>query len=139
MWLTACCADLALPEGPDGLATLRYANAAQLPLLHVHGAEAREIYEAGTFLGMVGGAAFPERELQLAPRDRIFVFTDGLVEQWSERGDKLDEAALLEVLRGAGPLAGVVQEAGALLGRFRGDCPQQDDVTLIGIEYRGRA
>lgn len=130
MRFAACCFDL-VPEG-DG-ARVRYANAGQLPLVVLRGAEVIELYEPGAFVGLAETAEYADREAALRPGDRLFAYTDGLVEQWSPAGERLREGDVLAALGEAGDLRAVMEAAVAGLARFRGGAPLPDDLTLLGF------
>ena len=134
MRFAACCFDLEMRA--DGGATLRFANAGQLPLVVLRAGAAIELYEPGPFVGMTADAAYVDREAELRPGDRLFAYTDGLVEQWDPSGGKADEAALLDALGSGAALADAMRAALAGLARFRAGAPLPDDLTLLGFELR---
>jgi|GEM_PF-2321298 len=136
MRFAACCFDLR-PQ-PDGGATLRYANAGQLPLMLLRGSKVIELYEPGPFVGMTAAAVFVDREAELRPGDRLYAYTDGLLDQWNPDGEKAEEDVVLAALGAPGSLAEVMREAVAGLDRFRGAEALPDDLTLLGYELRGR-
>src|SRR5690606_31321179 len=73
----------------------------------------------------------------LEPGDRIFLFTDGLADQFGgPQGKKLKIAGLIEWIEESAPLP-MAEQAELLRFRFEewiGEQPQVDDVLLIGIE-----
>jgi GAF domain-containing protein len=60
--------------------SLRWAGAGHLPPLHVCGSCVRALEAHGLPLGVDASPGYRERELELAPGDLVFAFTDGLVE-----------------------------------------------------------
>ncbi len=89
-------------------------------------------------LGVRQNVAFDQGRVPLAPGDRIFVHTDGLVEAPNLHGDDFGADGLLTVLDradGATPpeLKKVVLEA---VCAHTGGTLVHDDVTLIAIEIR---
>ncbi|MDO9017428.1 MAG: SpoIIE family protein phosphatase [Deltaproteobacteria bacterium] len=136
MRFAACCFDL-LPR-PDGGARLRYANGGQLPLVVLRAGEVIELYDPGPFVGMTAASAYVDREAELDPGDRLFAYTDGLVDQWSPAGEKADEPALLAALGAPGELDVVMRAAVAGLDAFRGGLGLPDDLTLLGFALRAR-
>jgi PAS domain S-box-containing protein len=131
MRFAACCFDLT--PTPGGGARLRFANGGQCPLVILRGAEAIELYEAGPFVGMTADAAWVDGEADLRPGDRLFAYSDGLVEQWSPEGEKADEGAVLAALGREGELGAVMRAAVEGLGAFRGGRALPDDLTLLGF------
>ena len=136
MRFAACCFDLR--READGGATLRYANAGQLPLVVLRDAEVIELYEPGPFVGMTAAAVYVDREAALRPGDRLYAYTDGLLDQWNPSGVKADEEAVVAALGAPGTLAGVMNETVGGLDRFRGAEALPDDLTLLGFELDGR-
>ncbi|MGH2715061.1 MAG: PP2C family protein-serine/threonine phosphatase, partial [Thermoleophilaceae bacterium] len=61
-------------------ALLRWAGAGHLPPLHVSGPCVRALEPRGLPLGVDASPGYGESELELAPGDLVFAFTDGLVE-----------------------------------------------------------
>jgi sigma-B regulation protein RsbU (phosphoserine phosphatase) len=127
---TAACVDV-VPAGAGCLVT--YATAAHPPLVHVGGGEARQLYQPGPFLGVVGEAEFPSVTFAAAAGDRIFLFSDGLVEEWVGDVEYGVDRVLLDLAVRA-DLDAVVRRAVAELEAFAGPKGITDDVTLVGIE-----
>ena len=71
---------------PDG--NVQYVSAGHLPLLHISpsGVSSREA--TGVPLGMFSTTNFPVCELQMAPGDSLFLYTDGLTEVFNSAGDE---------------------------------------------------
>jgi phosphoserine phosphatase RsbU/P len=59
---------------------LLWAGAGHLPPIHVSGPSARALEPHGLPLGVERRPRYGESELELAPGDLVFAFTDGLVE-----------------------------------------------------------
>ncbi len=83
---------------------------------------------------------FQEQEFTLAPRDKIILYTDGIIEAQNTSDEMLGEAALIDLVhqfKYNTPddfCRNVYQE----VLRFTGDRPQlDDDFTLFVIEYTG--
>jgi GAF domain-containing protein len=60
--------------------SLRWAGAGHLPPLHVAGSCVRALEADGLPLGVDASPGYRESELELAPGDLVFAFTDGLLE-----------------------------------------------------------
>ncbi len=131
---TAACFDVR--PGGDG-ARVTYATAAHPPLVHVVRGEGRQMYQPGPFLGVMTGVDFPSVTFDAERGDRLFLFSDGLVEEWV--GDEeFGVDRVLGALAGEGDLDAVVQRAVTQLESFVGKQGLTDDVTLLGIELVGR-
>lgn len=124
-----------------GIQRLQYANAGHPPLFHLPRGEPCALLEGAEIpLGVRAGVRYRRREIRFAPGDRVFLLTDGILEQpWRGRGEafgKARVAAALESTREA-PLEASVQGLRAALGEWAGDQPFQDDLCLLGLEASG--
>ena len=120
---------------------LRYSSAAHPPPV-VLGREGppRLLEEGGTLIGL-GDPDFEPGEVVLVPGDRLFFYTDGVIEHAHPERGLFGTERLLEVLdqtRGC-PLAEVPDSLAAVLDEFGGGVPAADDVSFLAIEYRGGA
>ncbi len=118
--------------------SLTYANAGHNPPLIVSAdGSARTLATGGAVLGVFDDWQYEQEEVQLAPGDRIVLFTDGIVEAWSEARGEFGSDLLTAVARdhrvhsAAGMHRGIMD---AVLDHCDGNF--QDDATLvvIGIE-----
>lgn len=110
----------------EGSVTL--ASAGHPPVLHVReGRETRLIRRTGPALGLALDARFQEERLQLAPGDRMLLYTDGLLPSGTEQ----ELERLKRVL--SMPLSGAQEMLGELRGGAAAD-PDPDDVTLLLID-----
>jgi len=127
--LVAACFDLDLDAR-----RLVYATAAHLPMLLVRDGVRHDLWQPGTFVGLVRGVSYDEAELPLEPGDRVIAFSDGLVEQFTANGDRVDEEAIFGALTQPGTLADVLMLTFRFLERVTGGAPPPDDVTLLAVE-----
>ena len=92
----------------------------------------------GFVLGGMKRSRYTNYELQLAPGDTVFVYTDGLTEASDEQQQFYGTDRLLDALNLPGRddpneiLAGVKQD----IKRFVGQAEQADDLTMLCIHYR---
>jgi serine phosphatase RsbU (regulator of sigma subunit) len=128
---TAVCFDIVF-EG-DAV-RMRYVNAAHPPLL-VLGHETREIYRDGSFLGLSLDIELEGVDVELAPGDWIFAYTDGLCDQVDSSG------ALFSVPNEARPAVDGVDDVEEALDRiferfdsFRGAARLHDDLALVAMK-----
>ena len=94
--------------------------------------EAELLQPEGLAVGMMPGAPHQARCTQLAPGDRLFVFSDGVPEAVNAQHQPFGELGLTATLLASAPgpdamLAGVTAE----LARHVGDQPPHDDVTML--------
>ncbi len=92
----------------------------------------------GLVLGALAGVPYRSGELQLAPGDAIYLYTDGITEQPNASGALFGEARLLALLEAApdsqkGLLDGVLASVAA----YAGAVEQADDCTQLALRYRG--
>ena len=93
----------------------------------------------GGLIGLGIGGPFAEKEVTLQPGDRLYLYSDGIVEAGERTGELFGTERLCRELASR---CRETLEASCLGGidgmrSFCGALAQQDDVTLLGIEYRG--
>lgn len=119
---------------------VRYSNAGHPPPLLMRANGSQELLgEGGTIIGMGGATPFAEGEATLAVGDRLYLYSDGVTEYMNGSGTLFGRERFFQKL---GELQGVSLEAACdqildQLSAFGKGHPAQDDVTLLGIEYRG--
>jgi sigma-B regulation protein RsbU (phosphoserine phosphatase) len=107
------------------------------PVLYRAGeAEAQLIKSGGMPVGVYMDAEFQEIGIDLEARDRVYLYTDGIIEARNEKQDMLGPEGLVEIIRRSGGLSlgasldFVLEET----ARFRGLRPAEDDIIIIGFE-----
>jgi sigma-B regulation protein RsbU (phosphoserine phosphatase) len=85
------------------------------------------------------GMRFREHEFELHPGDSLFVYTDGVAEATNAHDELFGNERMLEALNedpDATPekLLPTVRKH---IDRFVGDAPQFDDITMLGLLYKG--
>ncbi len=93
----------------------------------------------GLVLACMDGSKYNEYTLQLAPGDRLFVYTDGVAEATDTHNELFGTDRMLASLN-----RNIDAAPGALLPRlkedidaFVGETPQFDDITMLGVRYLG--
>lgn len=118
-----------------------YGNAGHPPplLLRSDGSLQR-LDRGGPLIGLGPRGEDEEGEAQLHEGDRLFLYTDGLVEQTDAEGTPYGEGRLVASLYDLArdDLDRTCREVLAAQRRFAGTVPPQDDTTLIGIEFSSR-
>jgi phosphoserine phosphatase RsbU/P len=120
--------------------TVRYSNAGHpFPLLVGAKGSVERLGKGGTIIGMGEGSVFEEEEIRMEAGDRLFLFTDGIVEFENAQGEFYGEERFVQELR-----AGCAQKLQTACARiicalrsFGSGASPGDDITLLGIEYRG--
>ena len=89
-------------------------------------------------LGAMAGVRYRVQEMQLAPGDEIYLYTDGITEQPDESGELYGEERLLKTVSGCTARRGDLLAAViADVRRHAADAEQADDCTQLVIRYRG--
>lgn len=118
-------------DGPSRV--LRYSNAGHNPPIVIRRNGSHERLGAGgTVLGVFPQQSFAVGQAQLAPGDRVILFTDGVTEAYDDAGEEFGEERLLQLVqehRAAAP-AELQQKILSAAGSFsRGHW--HDDATLL--------
>ena len=89
-------------------------------------------------LGAMPGVHYHVEELQLAPGDAIYLYTDGIVEQTNASNELYGEARLMKALSSARCQRGdLLASVLADVRRHAAGVEQADDCTQLVIRYRG--
>lgn len=136
MFVTAWIGVLTLSTG-----VLTYVNAGHNPPLVGNREKGYTcLKERGGFvLAGMEGMVYRQKELQLAPGDMIFLYTDGVTEANDEEGSLYGESRLL-ALANSRTDAEPEQLAGAVwrdIQDFQGKAEQFDDITMLVLRYQG--
>ena len=118
---------------------LRWANAGHpKPVLVRSATELLSLESTGLPLGMLDVAAYEAKTLQLAPGDKIVLYSDGLSEAESADGEFFDRQSFQEFLR-ANASTGSAELHSRLIQTvedFTGGAELADDITTLVLEYR---
>lgn len=116
---------------------LTYCSAGHPPpmLLHADGSHQR-LSTGGGLIGLAETGPFEQGEVVLQQGDRLYLFSDGMIDQSDMSGERFGDDRLLAVLGADGrSLEACSQGAVEALRSFAGGQKAQDDVSLLGIEY----
>ncbi|MBI3268005.1 MAG: SpoIIE family protein phosphatase [Planctomycetes bacterium] len=116
--------------------TLRFASAGHDAPALFRSAEGRfdEPDRTGPALGMLSGARFTSDRLDgLASGDYLMLLTDGIWEQHNPKGEQFGRRRVLDAIREYRhlPPNEFIKVLRGLHRGFRGDMPQEDDMTLV--------
>ena len=93
----------------------------------------------GLVIGGMKDAKYRDYELELAPGDAIFVYTDGVTDANSPEGEFYGTGRMLDALnRVSGePPEGILNGVKADIAAFVRDADPFDDLTMLCLEYKG--
>ena len=127
---------------------IRIARAGHCPVGLIRQGGVRWLEPRGLGLGLADGRIFRpglrEKEIALAPGDRLFFYTDGLVEARNAGEEEFGEERLTRLLAGApssDTAAALVRSVIGRLEKFTRGVARHDDVTVLalrcGVPRRG--
>ena len=110
------------------------------PLIMRSNAAMEVLDRRGPVIGFGNNLSYDQETIQLCKGDRLFLYTDGLVECRNPAGDSFGKQRFLNTLREfqREPLQAMVD---AVYGRVQQFCRQSspdDDISLLAVEYGGR-
>lgn len=118
---------------------LCYSNAAHpFPLLVRAGGRVEKLSAGGTIIGIGEGMSYEEGTMQMENGDRLFLFTDGIIEHVDKEGEFYGEERLISALQ-AGTGDTLQMACASVINSLMNFGDRQkpgDDITLVGIEYR---
>lgn len=118
---------------------VRYSNAAlPLPVLIRADGRIETLHEGGTIIGVYGDTLYEEGEISMASGDRLFIYTDGIIECLDRSGETYGEERLISVLKTSSgeTLQAACARVMESLALFSEKKQYEDDITLLGIEFR---
>lgn len=119
-----------------------FANAGHNPPLVKHADGTYEYLKsrAGFVLAGMEGVRYRKNEVELAPGDAIYLYTDGVTEATDINNALYGEERLhtvLEKLKDAAPQV-ICDEVKRDVDAFVGEAPQFDDITMLALKYNGQ-
>lgn len=138
VFVTAYAAVLDLASG-----AVEYVDAGHLPAFHCAADGLRMVdgEPRGACLGVMEDAVYRAGALTLAPGEGLLLFTDGVTDATDGGGAAFRLERVVATLArdcAAGSAAAVVDGLLAAVGDHVGDAAAADDLTLLGVRYRGR-
>ncbi|MBQ0071343.1 MAG: SpoIIE family protein phosphatase, partial [Spirochaetales bacterium] len=122
--------------------TIFYSNAGHNPPLIRHRDGSFEYLQPvrGFVLAGMDGYRYRKGELKLERDDEIFLYTDGVTEATDKDGNLFGEGRLKETLDTLGryvPMEELCVSVKKAIDEFVGEAPQFDDITMLGLSYKG--
>ena len=119
---------------------ITYCNAGHPhPLILGRNGAVREMESNGPVIGSGFDLNYTERRVMLSRGDRIFLYTDGILEYENENGDAYGKESLLRAIEAAGSrrVGDAVEDIVADVFAFGKGFEPQDDISLLCLEYQG--
>lgn len=95
------------------------------------------IGEGGYPIGIFENLEYDSFQIQLSPGDRLFIYSDGIIECKNQRGDFYTNDRLISLLdkNAKQPVQNVIQILKESLREWKGDDKFEDDISLLAIEW----
>jgi len=119
-----------------------YVNAAHCPPLVVRAdGVAMELDATGMPVGLLEAAEFTVAEQQLAPGDRVIIYSDGVTEAQNGASEFFGKKRLLDIAKAhaaesCAAIHNAIQEG---VAGFTEGVAQSDDITVVVLEFHGSA
>ena len=93
----------------------------------------------GLVIGGLDGIKYREYEMQLKPGDKLFLYTDGVVEATRNNSELFGTERMLKALNrmASGRPYEILRSVRTAVDDFVGEDEQFDDLTMLCLEYRG--
>ncbi|MGB5296820.1 MAG: SpoIIE family protein phosphatase [Thermoanaerobaculia bacterium] len=120
--------------------TFRYVSAGHLPPIRVpRQGEPTQLDSEGLPIGLFPDSAWMDRTVQLQEGDRVYLYTDGLVEAEDRQGVEFGVDRLTDLLASlrSEPLDGSLDQALRSVNAWTGPTPLEDDASILAIEVTG--
>ncbi len=103
------------------------------------GCTALAVLEPDEFEDLPDSYLYRNETIQLAPGDAIFQYTDGVTEATNEKGEFFGDVRLLAAMNAAPDIEPekLLPYLRGLIDRFVGNAEQFDDITMLGLIYKG--
>ncbi|RMH78189.1 MAG: fused response regulator/phosphatase [Calditrichaeota bacterium] len=88
-------------------------------------------------IGFFPDTQYEEKTLSLAPGDRLYLYSDGVVETRNNRQEQFGTSRLMQVVGRAAsqPLSRSLDLLIEELARWRNNTPLEDDVSILAVEF----
>jgi phosphoserine phosphatase RsbU/P len=116
--------------------TLEYANAGHNPPFLRRDGQVLELDADGAAIGILADVEFEGREAEVAPGDRLLLYTDGAPEALDRSGSQFGEERLRGLLDERPEVTpdAFLEHAYATVRAHAAGAPQQDDITLVALQ-----
>jgi Amt family ammonium transporter len=117
---------------------IRYSSAGHLPQFLINGSVITKLEKTGRMVGVTAKSPYTSKEFEFKPDSGLFLFTDGLIEEWNADKEEFGENRLEELIQSAGEISiGKYVDTVLQAQRdFMGTIPAQDDISVIAIHRK---
>ncbi|HNI96466.1 MAG TPA: SpoIIE family protein phosphatase [Leptospiraceae bacterium] len=131
--MTAFIADIDTQKG-----TVKYVSAGHPAAMIQKDGGDLFLNSTGRMIGIMKNVQYQSGKVQFSAKDRLFLFTDGIFEEFNERREMFGEERLYSVLSSCRklPIEEVFQTVLENLTQYMNGTKLQDDIAILGIEYR---
>lgn len=115
---------------------ITYASAGHPEQVLVSGKTIELLKKTGRLIGVIPETKYNEVELKFSKGDRLYLFTDGIYEEFNAKDEIYGEEDLYDILKSNNhnPVKENIDFIISDVKEFMGSRPQDDDITIIGIE-----
>jgi serine phosphatase RsbU (regulator of sigma subunit) len=94
--------------------------------------------KTGRMIGIVKGTQYDSFQFQFVPGNRLYLFTDGIFEEFNSAEEEFGEERLYSILRNSMNLSieKSIHEVINQLEMFLGGRAKQDDITILGVGFK---
>lgn len=113
-----------------------YASAGHPEQVLVSGKTIELLKKTGRLIGVIPETKYNEVELKFSRGDRLYLFTDGIYEEFNAKDEIYGEEELYDILKSNNhnPVKENIEFIISDVKEFMGSRLQDDDITIIGIE-----
>jgi serine phosphatase RsbU (regulator of sigma subunit) len=117
---------------------LKFASAGHPPALLLRESSVQLLEKTGKMIGILKNINYKSLEYAFNPGDRVYIYTDGIFEEFNSNKEEFGDVRLHSILKDnfGFSMEESIEKALTSLDRFLGEKEKQDDITILGIEYK---
>ena len=109
------------------------------PILLRSGGALKVLGYRGPIIGSGWGQSYDQETIRLQPGDKIFLYTDGLIENRNRKGEDFGKERLYDALNKNRelPVSKILDTVYSEIKHFYRGAKPDDDISIMGVEYTG--